>query len=235
MNAKRNETMAKGADAANVAAKAETAAKADSKADATPKGATDAPTLLHNFARGIGSAVKAESGARVLLVQAGIAAGNVAAFDKAVAGLYHDIRKNVRGFAKAVGAELTKKGKEYAVPGNIRTPVSQLRDAIERGVNLGTMAEPRGFGAIREDAKKHRDDEEKGSSEDAARAADPLYDARQRVLSALDDAAAFVRDVTDEATLKAVAASLLPLAKIMAKAEADKAEASKAEEIAKAA
>ncbi len=187
--------------------------------------ATDPGTFLRDFARGTAKALQAGESARVLLVKAAITAANVDAFDKAAEAMYHDIRKNVRGLAKAVNAAPTKNGKAYSIPGAIRTPVSQIRDALARGVSLGTVDKPRGFGDIREDARKAREASEKGASEAEARKADPLHDMRTRVLSALDDAAAFVRDCTDKATLEAFAKALLPAAAIVTKATADEAEA----------
>ena len=89
-------------------------------------------------------------------------------FGSAMDHLFESIRANVDGIAKKVGADPTKDGKAWTVPGSMSTAKSVLLGAFEYGVPFEDDHGVRAFGAIRTDvkqAKKAEKDAERTPSE----------------------------------------------------------------------
>lgn len=100
-------------------------------------------------------AQEASKGAYTTLTECAIACGSAAALDALWEGLQVEIRTNVGGLGKSLGAKANKKG-EYNIPRSASTAMALLLDAMRRGVSLyepddkGEPTEkPRSFNGIR--------------------------------------------------------------------------------------
>lgn len=103
---------------------------------------------LRKFALGIADASKRATAASGHLIRAAIIGKDH--FAETVETFYKEVRANVGGIAVKLGAEQsTKEPGTYVVPGNIRTPVSQILRSIKLGVDLGTEEAQKSAGDIR--------------------------------------------------------------------------------------
>lgn len=142
------------------------------------------------------AATMAESAAKHL-VRAAIKARNL--FKPTVEAFYSEIRKDVNGLATAIGAERTKDGEGFQIPGTIRTQVSQVQRAIDNKVDLGTADKPAKIGEIR---KATVEAVAKAEAEEAAR--NPVIltgdDAiRATLLLTLEEAQGWIKGASGEA------------------------------------
>lgn len=153
---------------------------------------------LRAFALDTAEAVRKAGRASAHLVLAAIRGAEH--FADTVEAFYGEIRTNERGLAKKIGAELSKDGDAFVVPGSIRAQVSQVLRAVKLGVDLGTADKPRSITDIR---KESTEKAEEATATAAKASMSPEDTLRHALIEALADAIKAVKGA-EGATLTAM-------------------------------